>query len=144
MLMIAVVVIVVVGPRDLPKVLRTTGRWVASARSVAREFHRSLDQIAEEVELDDIKKGVEQAASFEPGKALEQTVGSVSNPTGSDSDLFDGSPAVPEGAGAANQKGPIDPAAENEKDATAPAMEETPVEQPAQQGDAAAKRQVGP
>ena len=131
MLMIAVVVIIVVGPRDLPKVLRTTGRWVASARSVAREFHRSLDQIAEEAELDEIKKGVEQATSFEPGKALEQTVDSVTNPTGSDSGLFDQAPAAGE-AGAAN-----------EKDSAEPATGDAPADQPAQQDEAAAKRQIG-
>lgn len=132
MLVIAVVVIVVVGPRDLPKVLRTTGRWVASARSVAREFHRSLDQIAEEVELDEIKKGVEQATSFKPGQALEQTVDSMTDPTGSDSDLPDQGPAVAKEADAANEKNQI-----------APATEETPGDQPAQQDEAGAKRQVG-
>ena len=132
MLMIAVVVIVVVGPRDLPKVLRTTGRWVASARSVAREFHRSLDQIAEEAELDEIKKGVEQATSFKPGQALEKTVDSMTDPTGSDSGLLDQGPAAAKEAGAADEKNP-----------TAPATKEAPGDQPAQQDEAAAKRQVG-
>ena len=131
MLMIAVVVIIVVGPRDLPRVLRTTGRWIASARSVAREFHRSLDQIAEEAELDEVRKSVEQATNLQPGKALEQTVENVTDPTGSDTGLFDQETRKAGTAGAAN--------ADDAPASTA----ETPIEQRARQNESAVKRQIG-
>ena len=46
LLLIGVVALLVIGPKDLPRVLRTVGLWVGRARSVAREFQGSLDQIS--------------------------------------------------------------------------------------------------
>ena len=57
MAVIGALLLVVVGPKDLPKVLRTAGYWMGKARSMARDFQRSLDQYAKEAELDDVKKG---------------------------------------------------------------------------------------
>ena len=57
---IGAVLLVVVGPRDLPKVLRTVGIWTGKARRLAREFQRTLDDYARETELDDVKKAVER------------------------------------------------------------------------------------
>src|SRR5262245_4806256 len=47
-LLIAVLAIVVVGPKDLPKVMLKLGRWTRDAQHAAREFQRSIEQIAEE------------------------------------------------------------------------------------------------
>src|SRR3954469_7489396 len=58
---IAAVALVVIGPKDLPKVLRTVGIWVRRARSVAAEFQTSLEQMAREAELADVKKEIEDA-----------------------------------------------------------------------------------
>ena len=60
MAVIGALLLVVVGPKDLPKVLRTVGYWMGKARSMAREFQRTLDQYAKEAELDDVKKGVDK------------------------------------------------------------------------------------
>jgi sec-independent protein translocase protein TatB len=60
MAVIGALLLVVVGPKDLPKVLRTVGYWMGKARSMAREFQRSLDQYAKEAELDDVKKSVDK------------------------------------------------------------------------------------
>ena len=40
---IAVVALVVIGPKDLPRVLRTMGQWTSKARSMAREFQSGLE-----------------------------------------------------------------------------------------------------
>lgn len=57
---IAVIAIVVVGPKDLPRVLRTVGIWVGRAKSMMREFQGHVDDMVREAELDDFKKQIEQ------------------------------------------------------------------------------------
>jgi sec-independent protein translocase protein TatB len=71
---IAVVALVVIGPKDLPKVLRTVGMWVSRARAIAREFQGSLDQMIREAELEEVRKQVEQAGSASVGNVIERTV----------------------------------------------------------------------
>src|SRR4051812_23789904 len=61
LLVIGVVALIVIKPKDLPKVLRTVGYWVRHARSVAAEFQTSLEQMAREAELTDVKKEIEDA-----------------------------------------------------------------------------------
>lgn len=56
LLVIGVIALVVVGPKDLPRVLRYVGYWVGKARSMAREFQRAIDQYAKEADLEDVKK----------------------------------------------------------------------------------------
>jgi len=63
LLVIAIVALVVIGPKDLPKVLRAAGKWAAKARAVAREFQSSIDQMIRESELADLKKEVETATA---------------------------------------------------------------------------------
>ncbi len=73
-LTIAVVALVVIGPKDLPRVLRAAGRWAGKARAVAREFQSSIDQMIRESELEEVRKEVEQVASTDIGHEIEQSV----------------------------------------------------------------------
>ncbi len=73
-LLIAVVALVVIGPKDLPRVMRTLGVWMGRARSIAREFQGSLEQMVREAELEDIRKEVEQTASIDLKKELETSI----------------------------------------------------------------------
>ena len=63
LLAIAVVALLVIGPKDLPRVLRALGRWAGKARAIAREFQSSIDQMIRESELDEVRKEVEQVAA---------------------------------------------------------------------------------
>ena len=65
-LLIAAVAIVVVGPKDLPRMMRIVGQWVGKARSLAREFQRSIDDMVRESELDDLRKEVEELRKLNP------------------------------------------------------------------------------
>ena len=60
LLVIAVVAIVVVGPRELPQMMRAIGRWMGQARRMAREFQNNMQDLAREVELEDLRKDVDQ------------------------------------------------------------------------------------
>lgn len=55
-LIVAVVALLVIGPKDLPVVLRKVGGWVGRARGVARHFRTGLDTMIRESELDDMEK----------------------------------------------------------------------------------------
>lgn len=66
MLVIAIVMIVVVGPKDLPKMLRTMGRMTAKARSMAGDFQRQFNEALKEAELDDVKKSVDELRGLNP------------------------------------------------------------------------------
>jgi sec-independent protein translocase protein TatB len=76
LLVIAVVAIVVIGPKDLPKAMRAVGGWTAKMKRMAREFQGQFNEAMREAELDTIKKDVEALAK-EPfadlSKQLEQT-----------------------------------------------------------------------
>jgi sec-independent protein translocase protein TatB len=56
MFVVAVVAIIVIGPKDLPRVLRAFGKTVAKMRGMAREFQGHLDSAMKEVGIDEVKK----------------------------------------------------------------------------------------
>src|SRR5471032_1322118 len=76
--LIGVVALVVIGPKDLPKALRTAGVWVRKARTISREFQSSVEQMMREAELDEVKKQIESVSSINIAKEIEQAI----DPTG--------------------------------------------------------------
>lgn len=74
LLVIAVVAIVVIGPKDLPRMLRTLGQYVGKAKMMAREFQTHFNEMAEESGLDEVRKGmasIEKSASEQFGKTFQ-------------------------------------------------------------------------
>ncbi|MGH6978487.1 MAG: Sec-independent protein translocase protein TatB [Brevundimonas sp.] len=60
---IGLVALLVVGPKDLPVLMRRVGQMVAKARAMANEFRSSFDEMARQSELDDLRKEVEALRS---------------------------------------------------------------------------------
>lgn len=56
LLVIAIVALVVIGPKDLPRVMRTVGAWVGRARGMARHFRSGIDTMMRESELEEMEK----------------------------------------------------------------------------------------
>ncbi|MFM6932658.1 MAG: Sec-independent protein translocase protein TatB [Novosphingobium sp.] len=56
MLLIAIVAIVVIGPKDLPMALRTVGRWMAKVRRVSGHFRSGIETMIREAEMEDMEK----------------------------------------------------------------------------------------
>lgn len=56
LLMVAVVALVVIGPKDLPKAMRVVGHWVGKARGLARQLRSGFDDIVRESELAELEK----------------------------------------------------------------------------------------
>ena len=79
MLVIAVVAILVIGPKDLPKVLHTVGQWMARARSVARNFQDQMEDMARQSGVDEVRKEISNSMQgFDPAARLKQEI----DPTG--------------------------------------------------------------
>jgi sec-independent protein translocase protein TatB len=78
MLVIVVVLIVVVGPKDLPKVMRMAGQWAAKARRMAAEFQNSMTELAHEADLDDVQREIKEFSNTNVTKILDESV----DPTG--------------------------------------------------------------
>ena len=63
LMVIGVVALIVIGPKDLPEMFRTLGRFTAKARGMAREFQRAMESAADETGLKDVAKDVKTATS---------------------------------------------------------------------------------
>ena len=110
MLVILVVALIVIGPKDLPRVARSVGRWVAKGRAMAREFQDAIEDMAREAELDKVKKEIEKVGRTDIGKTIERTV----DPGGEIGKAFDPAAdgarkakAKPTGAGEAKPAVPV-------------------------------------
>ena len=56
LLIIAIVALVVIGPKDLPRVMRAIGNFVGKARGMARHFRTGIDAMVREVEMEELEK----------------------------------------------------------------------------------------
>jgi len=60
LLIIGAAALIFIGPKELPGTLRTIGKFVAKARSMAREFQTNVDDMVREADLDEVKKQVQK------------------------------------------------------------------------------------
>jgi|SRR5690242_16553130 sec-independent protein translocase protein TatB len=70
-LIFLVVALVVVGPKDMPRLLRIAGQWVGKARGMANEFRKSFDEMARQSELDELRQEIENLRRERPLSELE-------------------------------------------------------------------------
>ncbi|NJN06415.1 MAG: hypothetical protein HC814_08685, partial [Rhodobacteraceae bacterium] len=134
----------VVGPKDLPRVLRTVSHFVRKARGLAREFQSGVAEMVREADLDDIKRKVEGSS-----RTIESTFKETVDPTGSLTSDFDpaefnrqikervegGPPTRPMAAEAAPEGGKPSEAS--------PATEKPPAAKPKSEAENAPGRQAG-
>ena len=71
-IVILIVLIVVVGPKDLPKMLKAIGKATARMRTTANEFRRQFDEAMHEAELDDLQKTLSDVKDLDPRKKLTE------------------------------------------------------------------------
>ena len=73
LLLIAIVALVVIGPKELPGLLRTWGKWMAQMRGMASEFRGHVDEMVRQSELDEVKKQLESSVGLADLKSLDPT-----------------------------------------------------------------------
>ena len=74
LLVIAIVLIVVVGPKDLPPMIRAFGRTMANLRKVTGEFRTQFDQALKEADMDEVRKTISDVQSLNPTSALRDAI----------------------------------------------------------------------
>lgn len=74
LLVVAVVLIVVVGPKDLPPMIRAFGKMTRRLRQTAGEFRSQFDEALREAELDDLKSSVNDIRSLNPANTIRDTL----------------------------------------------------------------------
>ena len=84
-LVIAVVAIVVIGPKDLPRVMRTVGQWTGKMKRMGREFQNQFNEALREAELEGVRKDIQDIMATDPLKDVKAEMGKVE--TGLKADL---------------------------------------------------------
>ena len=121
LLLIMVVALVVIGPKDLPAAIRTVTTVLRKVRGMAAEFRGGLADIAREAGLDEVKSSIDDVVSYDPKAALDN----LAQIDGGEFDLDD----LDEYGNPASENSILDPAVqsqmfENDPDAVAKAGEE--------------------
>ena len=73
-LILLVVALIVVGPKDLPRLMHIIGRWMGKARAMANEFRKSFDEMARQAELDELRKEISALRAERPLAGVEQQI----------------------------------------------------------------------
>jgi sec-independent protein translocase protein TatB len=126
LLLIAIVALVVIGPKELPGLLRTWGKWMAQMRGMASEFRGHVDEMVRQSDLDEVKKQLTASSgldlqSLDPTKEIrshiEQGMAEGEKAIAEGKSVFDNPLAEPESAPQIAVETPAE---------TAPAAPETP------------------
>src|SRR3984885_9725764 len=72
---VGAVALIVVGPKDLPGLMRRVGQFIARMRGMAAEFRASFDELARQSELDELRKEVEALRNAQPLKVAADATG---------------------------------------------------------------------
>jgi sec-independent protein translocase protein TatB len=73
-LIIGVVALVLIGPNDLPRAMKTAARWMSAGRKLAREFQSHVDDLVREAELDELREKARKLATQPLSSHLETMV----------------------------------------------------------------------
>ena len=92
-----VVALIVVGPKDLPRLMNMAGKWAAKARTMAGEFRRSFDEMARESELAELRKEIDDLKKNNPVTDMANVMSGVQADVGNPI----------EGAGVAAEPAPV-------------------------------------
>lgn len=84
LLLIVIVAVVVIGPKDLPMAMRVAGRWIGKMRKVSSHFRSGLDAMVREAELEDMeRKWREQNEAIMKGNPVLPTIEELQAPISS-------------------------------------------------------------
>jgi len=128
MAVVALVALIVIGPKDLPKALRVLGHWVGKARGVARQFRAGFDEMVREAELAEMEKKWKE----ENERIMrEHPMLTPAQPAVSDSALPDAAASLPDGSETSvGHVSPADPASSRPDHGSAGTDEPVMVQRP--------------
>ena len=74
LVVIAIVLIIVVGPKDLPPMLRTFGKMMTKMRGMANDFRQQFDEALKEADLDEVRKTLSDAQKLNPANTIREAM----------------------------------------------------------------------
>jgi sec-independent protein translocase protein TatB len=108
-LLVLVVALVVVGPKDLPRLMREVGRWAGKARAMADQFRKSFDEMARQSELDELRREIDALRNMRPLSDVERQMNEAMLPpdlVSKPEPAVDDAPPAPEPAPGEGEKTP--------------------------------------
>ena len=81
------VALVVVGPKDLPRLMNMAGKWAGKARAMANEFRKSFDEMARQAELDELRKEIDELKKNNPVSGITEAMNEVKSQIESPADV---------------------------------------------------------
>ncbi|MCG8440382.1 MAG: Sec-independent protein translocase protein TatB [Caulobacterales bacterium] len=81
LMLVAIVALIVVGPKELPKLTRSIGQVVRKARGLASEFQRAFDEMGREAELEELRKEVRDLKRMNPIEDVRRELSGVEHDT---------------------------------------------------------------
>jgi sec-independent protein translocase protein TatB len=153
LLLIGIVALIAIGPKELPGALRTLGQWMSKVRRMASEFQNQFHEAMREAELADLKKEVDEMASkaqsyahFDPIDDIRKDIEKAASPP-PDLDTLTDTAALPQSsastpsastpsASTPSASPPASPPAATETPAAAPVEPAAPAEPAAPQNTA--------
>jgi sec-independent protein translocase protein TatB len=144
LLLIGIVALIAIGPKELPGALRTLGQWMSKVRRMASEFQNQFHEAMREAELADLKKEVDEMASkaqsyahFDPIDDIRRDLEKAAGPP-PDLDTLTDTAALPPAPASTSSAStpPASPPAAIEAPAAVPAEPAAPVEPAAPQSTA--------
>jgi sec-independent protein translocase protein TatB len=124
--LLGILALVFIGPKDLPLMLRKLGRWTAKLRGMAQEFRTGFDELARQGELDELRREVQALRNT---TSLREIGRELSKPLPTLEDYAGVSPPAPKAEALPTPEGPMEAPADPEKlsDETAAAAAEPAV-----------------
>ena len=91
-LIVIVIAIIVIGPKDLPAAIRTVTDWIRRARALAREFQSGLDDLARATDMDNVKNEIQSGLGLDDisgaGNTIRDKIEQSIDPDGDIGDAF--------------------------------------------------------
>src|SRR5262245_22029048 len=134
LLLIGIVALIAIGPKELPGALRTLGQWMGKVRRMASEFQSQFHEAMREAELAELRKEVDEMttkaqsyAHFDPIEDIRKDIENAAAPPAAlDAPVTETPP--PTGAPSTAEAAPTPPAAEGVASAAPPPAGEAPAE----------------
>ncbi len=110
-IILGILALVVVGPKDLPLLFRKLGQWTAKLRGMAQEFRTGFDELARQAELDELKKEVD---ALRRTTSLQEIRSEITKPLPTLEDYagIKSTPAIPAPAVTPALEAPVEPPAD--------------------------------
>ena len=109
LLLIGIVALIAIGPKELPTVLRTLGQWMSKLRRMASEFQSQFQEAMREAEMADLKKQVDEMTSQAQSYANFDPVSEVRRELESTQQQIEGAMVNPAGAATASPPVAVEP-----------------------------------